>query len=220
MTLTHHPRTRRRSAALPALAALLLAAALAGCSTETGTGTAAAEPAGAPAAEKSAPAKEESAPATEQGSPATGKSAPVEVSIPSIKVASELMELGLNDDGTVEVPPPGKDMTAGWYTGGAVPGEPGAAVIIGHNETKSGPAVFKDLRKIGKGAEITVRNSAGKTARFTVTRTEAVRKNAFPTRKVYGETNGRRELRLITCDGMYDAQGHTVDNLIVYATLT
>lgn len=108
-------------------------------------------------------------------------------------------------------------MTAGWYTGGAVPGEIGAAVVIGHNDTRFGEAVFHDLKKIKEGADITVTDKTGKALHFTVTATESVAKNAFPTEKVYGPTQ-ERALRLITCDGDFDAQGHPVDNLIVYAT--
>ncbi|MFD3519825.1 class F sortase [Streptomyces sp. NPDC058653] len=144
--------------------------------------------------------------------------APVEVEIPSIGVKSSLMELGLNTDGTVEVPPPDKGMTAGWYTGGAAPGESGTAVIIGHNDTRFGKAVFHDLEKLTKGADIRVRNSLGESARFTVTDSESVSKDFFPTEKVYGPARGHA-LRLITCDGELDADGHPVNNLIVYATL-
>nr|WP_063794160.1 class F sortase [Streptomyces graminilatus] len=147
------------------------------------------------------------------GAPAT----PAEVAVPSVGITAPLMELGLNPDRTVEVPPADKGMTAGWYTGGAVPGEVGAAVVIGHNDTRFGKAVFHDLRKIEKGADITVTDAAGKARHFTVTATESVAKTAFPTEKVYGPTK-ERALRLITCDGDFDEQGHPVDNLIVYAT--
>ncbi|MEU9618833.1 MULTISPECIES: class F sortase [unclassified Streptomyces] len=142
---------------------------------------------------------------------------PTHVSIPSIGVDSALMRLGLNADGTVEVPPADKGMTVGWYTGGAAPGERGAAVLIGHNDTRFGKAVFHDLKKIDKGADIAIRNDRGAEIHFRVTGTETVSKKAFPTEKVYGSANGR-VLRLITCDGAFDAQGHPVDNLIVYAT--
>ncbi|OKI78848.1 peptidase C60 [Streptomyces sp. TSRI0395] len=128
------------------------------------------------------------------------------------------MELGLNADGTVEVPPAEKGMTAGWYTGGSAPGAPGPAVLIGHNDTRFGRAVFHDLKKIRKGAEVLVRDTAGKTLRFTVTGKETVDKKAFPTEKVYGPTKDSA-LRLITCDGEFDAEGHPVDNLIVYGAL-
>ncbi|MEU9861480.1 sortase [Streptomyces sp. NPDC047971] len=141
---------------------------------------------------------------------------PTRVSIPSLGIDSDLMGLGLNRDGTVEVPPAEKGMTAGWYTGNPRPGEPGAAVIIGHNSTRFGEAVFHDLERIREGATVDVRDSAGGTVRFTVTGTETVAKNAFPTERVYGVTKGR-VLRLITCDGAFDAAGHPVDNLIVHA---
>jgi sortase (surface protein transpeptidase) len=151
--------------------------------------------------------------------PASANSAePARVTIASIGVDSALMRLGLNEDGTVQVPPAEKGMTAGWYTGAAVPGEPGPAVIIGHNDTRYGKAVFHDLAKVTKGADIAVRDAAGRTAHFTVTAKETVRKDAFPTDKVYGATDDRA-LRLITCSGRFDSEGHPVDNLIVYAVL-
>ncbi|MCM2392252.1 class F sortase [Streptomyces albipurpureus] len=200
----------RRPAATPALTALicLTLAAVTGCSEQSAPAPKAASTALSPnPAQPTAPPTERKA------------AEPVHMKIASIGVDSTLMGLGLNQDGTVEVPPSDQGMTAGWYKGASIPGEPGASVIIGHNETKSGKGVFYDLKKLRKGAEISVRNATGTTATFTVTRMEAVKKKAFPTQKVYGPTNSR-ELRLVTCDGAYDAAGHTVDNLIVYATLS
>ncbi|MFD9393475.1 class F sortase [Streptomyces sp. NPDC060000] len=191
-------------------------AVLTGCSSDPGKASDVAAPASAGT----------SASPAAVGTPASGGAprterlpAPAKVSIPSIGISSSLMKLGLNTDGTVEVPPAERGMTAGWYTGGAVPGEPGAAVIIGHNDTRFGKAVFHDLNKIAKGADITVTDRQGKAAHFSVTSTESVSKSAFPTKRVYGPT-GDRALRLITCDGDFDAQGHPVNNLIVYATLS
>ncbi|MFE3825869.1 class F sortase [Streptomyces sp. NPDC059092] len=222
---TAHPQVRRPGT-LPALVLALTAAVLltlTGCSSTPGaaasdSGTVAV---GAPSsdggkADQDGASDGDAEPSggTEGGAPA----APAEVDIPSVGITSSLMDLGLNADGTVEVPPAEKGMTAGWYTGGAVPGETGAAVIIGHNDTRFGKAVFHDLKKIAKGADITVTDERGETAHFTVTATESVSKNSFPTDKVYGPTDDRA-LRLITCDGDFDAQGHPVNNLIVYATL-
>ncbi|WP_128380134.1 class F sortase [Streptomyces cavernae] len=212
MPPAHRPVRRigtRRARAGLALVIPAVLTVLTGCSSGTGT----AAPAGRTAA--GAPASRGPSADAPQ---AERRAAPAEVAIPSIGVTSSLMELGLNADGTVEVPPPEKGMTAGWYTGGSVPGEAGAAVIIGHNNTRFGKAVFRDLRKIDKGAEITVTNGRGESADFTVTAVESVSKNAFPTEKVYGPTEDRA-LRLITCDGGFDAEGHPVNNLIVYATL-
>ncbi|RLV08597.1 class F sortase [Streptomyces griseocarneus] len=151
------------------------------------------------------------------GTPASGEE-PSQVSIPSIGVRSPLLRLGLNKDDTVQVPPPGKGMTAGWYTGSAKPGTPGAAVIIGHNATREGKAVFHDLDKVNEGTVIDVERGDGKVLHFTVTGKETVEKNSFPTLKVYGKTK-ERALRLVTCAGDLDADGHPVQNLIVYAAL-
>ncbi|MFI5920729.1 class F sortase [Streptomyces anulatus] len=221
-------RFRRTTALLTAVAACV---ALAGCSS-AGPSASSSAASGGPAASASSSAPDE----TESGSSGTSGSsgstgstgpsstdgpdqpAPAHVSIPSIGVRSALMELGLNADGTVEVPPAEKGMTAGWYTGGSAPGAPGPAVLIGHNDTRFGRAVFHDLKKIREGAEVLVRDAAGKTLRFTVTGKETVGKKAFPTEKVYGPTKDST-LRLITCDGEFDAQGHPVDNLIVYGAL-
>ncbi|ROQ59895.1 sortase family protein [Streptomyces sp. 840.1] len=162
-----------------------------------------------------------SGPSSPSGSEAGSTSAkpaspPVRVSIPSLGIDSAVMRLGLNADGTVEVPPADKGMTVGWYTGGSVPGRPGPAVLIGHNDTRFGRAVFHDLKKIAKGADIAVRDKRGTEIHFQVTGRETASKKAFPTSRVYGRTEARA-LRLITCDGAFDAAGHPVDNLIVYA---
>ncbi|MCW8103212.1 class F sortase [Streptomyces tauricus] len=205
MPPAHRPALSR--ARLATLTLLPLVTLLTGCSsgpdpTVRVAPTASAAASGAPKSERPA---------------ADAPAAPAEVAVPSVGITSSLMELGLNTDRTVQVPPAEEGMTAGWYTGGAVPGEIGAAVIIGHNDTRFGEAVFHDLKKIKEGADITVTDKTGNTVHFTVTATESVAKNAFPTEKVYGPTQ-ERALRLITCDGDFDAQGHPVDNLIVYAT--
>ncbi|GAA2263124.1 class F sortase [Streptomyces ruber] len=193
-------RTTRTTSVALVCAALV---ALAGCSSSP-TADSTAAPQHTPNRQRTEPA---------------GPTAPTHVTIPSLGISSPIMELGLNEDRTVEVPPADQGMTTGWYTGSSVPGEPGAAVLIGHNETRFGEAVFWDLKKIRKGADIAVEGGDGTKAHFTVTATETVRKDAFPSQKVYGPT-GDRALRLITCDGAFDAEGHTVDNLIVYATLS
>ncbi|MFE7388636.1 class F sortase [Streptomyces sp. NPDC057582] len=196
----------QRSAALTALACLTLAL-LTGCTSH----------AAEPAPPVRSPTHSPNSPASPASPGVEQPAVPAQMAIPSIGVTSSLLPLGLNADGTVEVPPAEKGMTAGWYTGGAIPGERGAAVLIGHNDTRFGRAVFHDLKKIGKGADIVVRDAQGQATHFTVTGTESVSKKAFPTKRVYGSTDDRA-LRLITCDGAFDAQGHPVDNLIVYAT--
>ncbi|MFI5792316.1 class F sortase [Streptomyces sp. NPDC051677] len=213
------PLPVRRFGTLPALARLALVVPVA-LTALTGCSSADEKPAAPVTSAASAPSAAGARVPAGGGTAVAGRpAAPAKVAIPSLGITSSLLELGLATDGAVEVPPAEKGMTAGWYTGGSLPGEPGAAVIIGHNDTRFGKAVFHDLHKIAKGADITVTDVRGESAHFTVTGTESVSKTSFPTQKVYGPTQDRA-LRLITCDGDFDAQGHPVNNLIVYATLT
>jgi LPXTG-site transpeptidase (sortase) family protein len=142
---------------------------------------------------------------------------PKRIDIPSLSLKAPLMKLGLDSAGDVQLPPFDKPSTAGWYTGSAVPGDPGASVIIGHVDTKSAPAVFYRLRDLRKGALVKVVRSDGKTADYRVDSVERIPKTDFPAERVYTEDG----LRLITCGGPFDWSHHQYrDNVIVYASLT
>lgn len=138
---------------------------------------------------------------------------PVEVVLPSIGTRSRLVGLRLNRDGTVQVP--ADYAVAGWYRDGPAPGDPGAALILGHVDSTKGPAVFYRLRDLRKGDAVFVRRADGTTARFVVSKLATYPKSRFPAASVYGATD-RPELRLITCTGDF-ANGHYVDNLVVFA---
>jgi hypothetical protein len=142
-------------------------------------------------------------------------SRPVRIEIPSIGVDAPLIRLGLNRDRTLQVP---ADFSkAGWWTGGARPGQPGPAIVAGHVDSYSGPAVFYRLRDLRRGATIVIDRRDGTRARFTVLGSEEYPKSRFPTARVYGSTPGPT-LRLITCSGAFDrSTGHYVDNTVVYA---
>jgi hypothetical protein len=145
-------------------------------------------------------------------------SPPVRVEIPAIGVSSRLVRLGLNADGTMEVP---RDYDlAGWFTGGAMPGQDGPAVISGHVDSKSGPAVFFRLRDLRRGDTIRVQRAHGDWLAFEVTGTARYAKAAFPTDAVFGPVTGP-VLRVITCGGDFDrSSGHYLDNVVVTATPT
>ncbi|MGX5656039.1 class F sortase [Geodermatophilus nigrescens] len=146
--------------------------------------------------------------------------APVSVSVAAIGVTSELMDLGLNDDGTVEVPPLERDDRAGWYSPGPAPGAVGPAVLLGHvDSAEYGPGVFYDLGALEPGDEVEVTREDGTVAVFAVDRVERHPKDEFPTIEVYGNTDGP-ELRLITCGGAFDSgAGSYEDNVIAFASL-
>jgi sortase (surface protein transpeptidase) len=156
----------------------------------------------------------------EQG-PTLPASLPVRVEIPAIGASSELVQLGLNADGTVEVPPLERDSKAGWYRDSPTPGEVGPSVILGHvDSAEYGPGIFFRLGDLRQGDDISVARADGSTAVFTVDRVVSVPKDDFPTLEVYGNTD-RAELRLITCGGDFDASARSyVDNIVVFASLT
>jgi sortase (surface protein transpeptidase) len=142
---------------------------------------------------------------------------PVRIEIEAIGVSAPVIRLGLNPDGTLEVPTHFGD--TGWWSGGARPGERGPAVIAGHVDSRSGPAVFFRLDRLRTHDAIVVVRRDGSRVRFLVQRIARYRKAAFPTAAVYGPTR-TPTLRLITCSGAFDsASGHYVDNSVVYARL-
>jgi Sortase domain len=142
---------------------------------------------------------------------------PVRLLIPAIDVSTPLVKLGRLPDGSLEVP---KDWdTAGWYDGGPRPGQPGPAVILGHVDSTTGPAVFYRLRALRPGDSVRVGLADGRILVFRVQRVERYPKDEFPTDAVYFPTLNR-ELRLITCGGEFDYARHSyLDNIVVYATL-
>jgi len=142
---------------------------------------------------------------------------PVRIVIPSIGLSAPVVPLGLNPDRTLQVPRHFGD--TGWFRGGPEPGEPGAAVIVGHVGSRSGPAVFYRLREVRVGELVAIRLQGGSTVRYVVNSTVRVRKSRFPTKRVYAKTK-QPTLRLITCAGKLNrSTGHHPDNYIVFASI-
>jgi hypothetical protein len=120
-------------------------------------------------------------------------------------------------DGTVQKPT--RWERAGWYAPGTRPGDPGSAVILGHVDSKRGPAVFFRLRELRRGDMVTIGRADGSSVRFVVQRTQQHLKDRFPTDDVYYPTLAPA-LRLVTCGGEFDATiGRYRSNLIVFATM-
>ncbi|MFI0449994.1 class F sortase [Actinomadura sp. 6N118] len=148
---------------------------------------------------------------------AGGIGEPVEVRIPSIGVRSALERLHMGGQGELESP---KDPArAGWFADGVRPGWPGPAVVVGHVDSKSGPAVFTRLGALRRGATVQVGDARGKSVTFRVEEVRSYAKAGFPTKEVYGATPDP-QLRLITCGGGFDhTSGHYKTNVVIYAAL-
>jgi hypothetical protein len=148
---------------------------------------------------------------------ATARSVPVELEIPALSLTASLSTLGLNTDGTVQVPT--NVQQPGWYGLGPSPGEIGSAVILGHVDSQAGPAVFFNLRSLVVGDIVDVRLADGVTAEFKVTSAAMYLKTNFPDAAVY-TSHGYSALQLVTCGGVFDDEtGHYLSNTVVYTSL-
>ncbi len=162
-------------------------------------------------------------PSTPAPSPLTLQaSVPLSMAIPSIGVHSTLLQLGLNPDNSIQVPPlDDPDSHAGWYKYSPTPGQIGPTVILGHvDSARYGPGVFFNLGALQPGAAVSITLTNQVVAVFTVQRVVSYPKSTFPSAAVYGQIN-QPGLRLITCGGNFNPKaGSYESNIVAYATLT
>jgi sortase (surface protein transpeptidase) len=134
--------------------------------------------------------------------------------VPAIDVDAPISGVGLDGDGAMQVPDPG---TVGWYRLGPRPGAPGPAVLVGHVDSRTGPAVFHRLRELRRGDRIVVGHDDGTASTFVVRRIEQHPKTALPVERIWPRTSTPL-LRLVTCGGSFDRGRRSYrDNVIVYA---
>lgn len=216
-------RTRRTRLALAAVGVILLGLA----ATFIALGISSQQHAPEPRAAGPAPVSNASSPPVATPTPTptptpTSAGTPMRLTIPAIGVtAADVVDLGLNPDQTVEVPPLDEVGEAGWYKYSPLPGQPGPAVILGHIDSAvAGHGVFFELGALRPGNVISVLRPDHMTADFTVSKVAEYPKTKFPTEQIYGNTPGA-ELRLITCGGKFDTSARSYeDNIVAYATLT
>jgi len=149
------------------------------------------------------------------------RSLPVSVDIPAIGVHSKLLHLGVNPNGTIQVPSLNtRAGEAAWYKYSAAPGQMGVSVIEGHVDSYLGAAVFFRLGALRPGDSIDVRLANGVIAVFRVTGVRQYNKSRFPAKTIYGAT-GFPALRLITCGGTFDYVTRSyLSSTVVFASLT
>ncbi|MCX4779193.1 class F sortase [Streptomyces sp. NBC_01264] len=159
-------------------------------------------------------------PADAKNASVLSASVPDRIVIPDIKVDAPLDTVGLDAKGVMQEPDFAKPKDAAWYKEGPTPGEKGAAAIVGHMDTPQAPeAVFYNLKKLKKDEKIEVHRDDGSTAVFAVDEVDTFKKDQFPTDKVYGDTHGKAELRVITCGGELTKDRHWDANVVVFAHL-
>lgn len=140
---------------------------------------------------------------------------PVQLQIPKIKVDTAIEQVGVLDNGQMGVP---KDENqVGWFEPGVKPGSKGNAVIAGHVDSKTGPAVFYELDQLKTGDDVTIIDENGNTLTFRVTKTESYDTKHAPIEDIFGATSSR-QLNLITCSGTFGDGGYD-ERFVVYTEL-
>ncbi len=137
---------------------------------------------------------------------------PTRVSIPDADVEAEVYAAPSAPEG-IAVPPPDR---AGWHGAGPRPGEPGRAVLIGHRDSRTGPAVFAAVPELQPEALVNVTDSAGVAHEYRVTRVATAARHRFPTELVFGPTRAS-ELVLVTCGGPFIPGRGYRDNIVAFA---
>ncbi|MFD5515330.1 class F sortase [Streptomyces sp. NPDC127066] len=151
-----------------------------------------------------------------------GGARPQRVDIPSTGVQAPVVARGLDGRGAIDPPPFDQPGVVGWYAAGAKPGAAGTALMVGHVDTETRPAVFYRLSAVKPGDTVRVMRDDGTVAEFTVDDVQVLPRDRFDARQAYGvRESGRAELRLITCGGTFDrADGSYTANVVVSAYLT
>lgn len=150
------------------------------------------------------------------------RSAPLAVRIPAIAVDATTVPVGLEGDGSMEIP---SDVsTIGWYEPaeglGVVPGQTGTAVLAGHVDSRTqGTGAFYFLRELTVGDSVEIAHEDGSVSTWRITEVVQYAKDSLPIDEVF-VWSGAPRLALITCGGPFDwtARSYT-DNLVVFAEL-
>ncbi|MEU5871463.1 class F sortase [Glycomyces sp. NPDC047369] len=145
------------------------------------------------------------------------RSEPTRVDIDRLDVHAPLTALGLDFRGNFEVPAMWRPQDAGWFEPGPTPGEFGPTVLMGHVDTKKGPAVFFAVKRLEQGDEIEVTRADGIVVVYKVTDVKSYSKKRLPYEDVFGIAP-KPVLRLITCGGEFDRDaGDYTENIVVFA---
>ena len=144
--------------------------------------------------------------------------APIGISIAKLGVRAPVDQVGVYDDGSVEIP---EDIArVGWYRFGAGPGQgAGSTVIVGHRDGRdAGPGTFYAISALEPGDLVALDLADGSTRTYEVVSREAIDRELLPSDDVFDE-DGPERLTLISCIGYFDREnGGYQQNVVVTAS--
>jgi sortase (surface protein transpeptidase) len=141
------------------------------------------------------------------------------LSIPKIGLTANVVSVGLDSTGAMDVP--NNFVDVGWYNLASKPGQVGSTVLDGHSDNFHGdPAVFYYLDTLAKGDQIFITDQNGKEFTYTVIDNEVYPVDALPLRYIFASNDAVR-LNLITCHGQWDNSIQTYNQrTVIYAVLS
>ncbi|MDN5852455.1 MAG: class F sortase, partial [Actinomycetia bacterium] len=144
--------------------------------------------------------------------------APVSVTIPALGVTDNIVPVGLEPDGQLQVPAVDE---VGWYTGLPKPGEngPGPALLAGHVNWDGQAGSFARIGDLTAGTNISVTDQNGVRHEFEVFAVAEFDKDDYGrVMPALLADTAHPELRLVTCSGTV-TDGEYSDNTVVSARL-
>lgn len=142
---------------------------------------------------------------------------PEQISIPSIGLKAVVQPTGVLDNGEMGVPDDVDE--AGWFEPGFKAGAKGHAVLAGHVDSLTGPAIFYELDTMKIGDMIELAGADGRTMTFKVKDISSYETDSAPIEEIFGKSD-KRMLNLITCTGDFNRDiGSHEERLVVSAEL-
>lgn len=139
---------------------------------------------------------------------------PVGLRIDRIFIDDPVIEVGLEDDGELEVP---GATEIGWYRYGAAPGHEGATVLAAHVTWNGEYGPFLNLGELEPGDLVQVTIEDGSERVYEVVERTMYDKDGLPRDRIW-RNSGPETLVLITCGGDFNPDINRYrQNIVVYA---
>ncbi len=135
---------------------------------------------------------------------------PILLKIPSLNIEAPVEALGRQE--LTNIPPDGEKVF--WYKDGVNPGGRGSAVIAGHFDDYTGPAIFYSLKHIKPGDMVYIIDRRYQLLMFQVDEVTSYRREEAPLQEVY-QVTGPSSLTLVTCEGYYNREQQTHTHRLV-----
>lgn len=141
----------------------------------------------------------------------TAAAHPVELSIPRLALRQKLVSLGVATGNVMQLPPA---TGAGWWTGSAVPGQPGVTVVAGFIRSgRTTPGAFAHLKALKQHDRISIGLSDGTRPTYEVASIRRYPEGTLPATEL-SSAAGKPVLKLVTTGGAL-RPGDPNENVVV-----